>query len=584
MTDYWKNTMGIDGIFLYALKKEISGACMNTRVDKVHQPSKEELVLLLRSAGVNHRLLICIRPSVPRINFIKDSPENPAEPPMFCMLARKYLSGARFSCIEDSGFERIAVLVFDSINEMGDSIKIRLIAEFIGKQTNIILVGNDGRIIDCVRRSDLESAGRIIQPGAKYVYPEKQDKIDILKSNCAEAVSRISSADKPLSGAIVSAIDGISPLISREISVRAGLDTELNADSLGKADKDRLAAVLESIKKDILQPLPTAVTDKNGVPFEFSYTDITQYGESAGKVRFDSLSELLDAVYSERDRIERIRVLGNDLVKLLGNLHARITKKQALREKELDRCADGEKFRIYGELLKANMFRVERGVPYIDVENYYDPELKKVRIPLNIAISPAQNAQRYFREYKKCCNASAILGDLIAESRAELEYIESVMDELSRASSVSDLKEIRLELETAGYLKAPGSSRKSKSMQSKPLETVSPDGFKVLIGRNNRQNDELTLKTADNGDMWFHTKNIPGSHVIVVCKGEELPETTVFFAARLAAEHSGASGSSSVPVDYTRVKYVKKPTGAKPGMVIYKTNRTVYVTPERGAL
>ena len=318
--------------------------------------------------------------------------------------------------------------------------------------------------------------------------------------------------------------------------------------------------------------------DAKGVPFEFSYIDITQYGMSAERTRFNSLSELLEAVYSERDRKERMHALAIDLVKLVNTLSARTAKKLAVRQKEQEKCADSEKWRIYGELLKANLYAVERGMPYIDVQNYYDPELKTVRIPLNVALSPAANAQRYFKEYKKCCNAAAMLGQLIEESRAELQYIESVADELSRASTVTDLNEIKEELASAGYLRVQNGRRKQPKL-SAPQEFTSPDGYKVLVGRNNRQNDELTLRTADDGDMWFHTKNIPGSHVIVRCNGDELPDTTVRFAATLAALHSKAAGSSSVPVDYTRVKYVKKPSGAKPGMVIYKTNRTVYVTP-----
>ena len=286
-------------------------------------------------------------------------------------------------------------------------------------------------------------------------------------------------------------------------------------------------------------------------------------------------------MYTERDRKERIRSYANELFKLVNNLLSRTAKKIAIRKKEQEKCADGDNWRIYGELLKANLYAVERGVPYVDVQNYYDPELKTVRIPLNVTLTPAQNAQRYFKDYKKCCNAAAMLGQLIEESENELRYIESVADELGRASSVSDLNEIRSELALAGYIRERG-DRKKQVRASAPLEFVSPDGHRVLVGRNNRQNDELTLRTASDGDMWFHTKNIPGSHVIVFCNGDELSDETVLFAAELAARHSKAAGSSSVPVDYTRVKYVKKPAGAKPGMVIYKTNKTVYVTPEGG--
>lgn len=577
--------MGIDGIFLYKLKKEIADVLGGTRIDKIHQPSKEELVLLFRKSGVSKRLLICIRPSTPRIHFTETVSENPSEPPMFCMLMRKHLGGAKFSHIEDTGFERVVTLVFSCLNEMGDSVTFKLITELIGKQTNLILVGNDGRIVDSLRRSDIESGSRLIQPGAVYVYPEKQEKIDLLAENTETAVQSICEMSLPLSKAILKVLDGVSPLISREIAVISGLDTELIAADMTEGQKGSLYDGIERFKSAVLNAEPTAVFDNNGIPFEFSYTNITQYGSSAEAKTFGSFSELLDSVFAERDRKERIKSFASDLVKLLGNLRSRTEKKIAVRENEKKRCADGEMFRIFGELLKSVPNGEVRGLPYVEVMNYYDPEFKTVKIPLDTALSTTQNAQKYFKEYKKCCNAAAVLDELINRSREELIYIESVIDELTRASSLADLREIRSELISAGYLRTTANDRKKNVISaSKPIETVSPDGFKVYIGRNNRQNDELTLRIADKTDVWFHTKNIPGSHVIVCSEGKELPESTVMFAAELAAQHSKASGSSSVPVDYTPVKYVKKPAGAKPGMVIYKTNRTVFVTPERKEL
>ncbi len=573
--------MGIDGIYLYQLKSELETGMQNARIDKIHQPSKEELVLLLRSASGGKRLLISIRPSAPRINFTECSFENPKEPPMFCMLMRKYLSGAKFNAIEDNGFERIVTLLFDGVNEMGDRIKLKLVTELIGKQTNLILIGPDGRIIDCLRRSDIEAGGRMIQPGVVYILPEKQGKLSLLATATETLVDAVKSVKTPLNKALVEVIDGFSPLVAREVCVRAEIDTDKYSNTLSENEQKALACALSRHCDKLKNPVPTALLDDMGVPFEFSYTDITQYGLSAKKITFGSLSQLLDAVYSERDRKERIRSYANELFKLVNNLLNRTAKKIAVRKKEQERCADGEKWRIYGELLKANIYAVQRGVPYIDVQNYYDPELKTVRIPLNVTLTPAQNAQKYFKEYKKCCNAAAMLGKLIEESENELKYIESVADELGRAVSVSDLNEIKTELATAGYVRIRGDKR-LKQKAATPLEFTSPDGFKVLVGRNNRQNDELTLRIADDYDMWFHTKNIPGSHVIVLSNGEELPDSTVLFAAELAAKHSKAAESSSVPVDYTRVRYVKKPAGAKPGMVIYKTNKTVYVTPKGG--
>ena len=574
--------MGIDGIYLYQLKRELDSGLQNARIDKIHQPSKEELVLLLRSAVGGKRLLISIRPAAPRLNFTENTFENPSEPPMFCMLMRKHLSGARFQGVEDNGFERIVTLLFDGVNEMGDRVSLKLVTELIGKQTNLILVGPDGRIVDSLRRSDIEAGGRMIQPGAIYTLPEKQTKLNLLETDIDTVVDAVKSASAPLCKALVEVVDGFSPLVAREICVRSEIDTDKYANLLSETEQSALTKVLTEFYDGFNNVKPTALVDDKGIPFEFSYTDIAQYGSSAQKVVFDSLSELLDAVYTERDRKERIRSSANEIFKLVNNLLTRTAKKIQVRKKEQEKCAEGEKWRIYGELLKANLHAVQRGVPYIDVQNYYDPELKTVRIPLSVTLTPAQNAGRYFKEYKKCCNAAAMLGQLIDESENELKYIESVADELSRVTTVNDLNEIKTELASAGYIRIRG-DRKIKQKSAAPLEFTSPDGFKVLVGRNNRQNDELTLRIADDSDMWFHTKNIPGSHVIVFSEGKELPDDTVLFAAELAAKHSKAAESSSVPVDYTRVKYVKKPAGAKPGMVIYKTNKTVYVTPKGGA-
>ncbi len=571
--------MGIDGIYLYQLKKELSVSLKDARVDKIHQPSKNELVLQLRSATLGgKRLLLSIRPSAPRINFTDVSYENPSEPPMFCMLMRKYLAGARFIEIENNGFERMVSFLFSSTNEMGDRAEVKLVVELIGKQTNIILVGGDGKIIDSLRRSDIEEGGRLIQPGALYTLPERQEKLSILETSAGEIVDKAARSTEAIAKALVGIVDGFSPLIGREICVKAGLDTDKPANMLNLSEVKALVSALEKFCDSLDRPIPMVLVDNNGVPFEFSYCNITQYGSSAEKRCFEGLSELLEAVYSERDKRERIRILANDLVRLINTLLSRTAKKLAVRQKEQEKCRDSEKWRIYGELLKANLYAAERGAPYLDVQNYYDPELKTVRIPLNVALSPAQNAQRYFKEYKRCCNAAAMLGRLIDETVEELKYLESVADELSRATTVGDLNEIKAELQSAGYLRV-GKERKKPPKAAAPLEFMSPDGYRVLVGRNNRQNDELTLKTAGDRDMWFHTKNIPGSHVIVFTNGDELPESTVLFAATLAAKHSKAADSSSVPVDYTKVKYVKKPAGAKPGMVIYKTNQTVYVTP-----
>ncbi|MBE6798908.1 MAG: fibronectin/fibrinogen-binding protein [Ruminococcaceae bacterium] len=573
--------MALDGLFLLKLKSELTEQLKGCRVDKIHQPSKEELVFLLRSKEGARRLLVSLRASAPRVHLTDAVYENPSEPPMFCMLLRKHLSGARFVEIEDVGLERIVIFCFEATSEMGDRVNVRFAVELVGKQTNAILIGHDGRIIDSVRRTDFENEGRIIQPGAVYGLPERRVKLDPTVCTADELCEAAIKVPDRLWKAVLDVTDGVSPLIAREILVSSGLDTDASATELSSDERSALVSAFSILKNAITDSQLTAVFDENGVPFEFSYMPITQYGASVKTVGFDSCSRLLDTVFGERDRKERIKSFSTDMSRILNNIHSRILKKTSVRKRELEATKEGEKWRIWGELLKANLYKAEKGAPYVDVENYYDPQLGTIRIPLNTALSPAKNAERYFKEYKKSCNAAAVLGELIADSEMELQYIESVIDELKRAKSVAELGEIRQELIGSGYLRATAAEKRRKVAVSKPEEVLSPDGFRVLIGRNNRQNDELTLKIANKDDMWFHTKNIPGSHVVVLCGDSELPESTVLFAAKKAAENSNARESSSVPVDYTRVRYVKKPAGAKPGLVIYKNNKTVYVTPER---
>lgn len=571
--------MGLDGLFLYALKNELGSALVGAKVDKIHQPSKDELVLLLRQNNKNIKLLISIRQSSPRIHLTEQTFENPNEPPMFCMLLRKHLQSARFSKFQATGLERIAVLCFDAVNELGDSVVIKLAVELIGKQTNIILIGSDGRIIDALRRSNIESGERMIVPGAHYCLPEKQDKLNLILLEPKEIAEEIALKNATLEKAIVSCLDGVSPLIARELCTISGIDTDIFANNLSIEQKAALINGIESLKNAVLNPKPSVVLDNNNVPFEFSFLRISQFGNLATTESKSNFSELLELVFLERDKKERVRIFASDLAKLLSNAKARQEKKIAVRKKELKECEQSEKYRIYGELLKANMHLISKGAPFCDVPNYYDTNLATVRIPLDVTLSPAKNAEKYFKKYRKLCNAAAVLEGLIEESQKELEYIESVIDELLRAQSVLELREIRFELQAAGYIRQEAKKAKVNIKLSAPLEVVSPQGFKILIGRNNRQNDELTLKTADKEDLWFHTKNIPGSHVILLLEGKEPTEEAIMFAAKLAAEHSKAAESSSVPVDYTKVKFIKKPAGSKPGMVIYKTNKTVYVTP-----
>ena len=558
--------MAFDGGFLHRITEELNIAD-DSHVDKIYQPSKDELVLLLRKKNFAKRLLICVKPGSARIQFTENKYENPASPPMFCMLIRKYLSAAKLIKVTQPSLERIAELTFSYTNEMGDISEIRLIAEFIGNKTNILLVGADGRIIDCLRKSDPETADRLLLPGALYEYPVNQGKLNPLTAEtnqiCTAAITHGGNTAK----ALLDIIDGFSPLVCREAVCKSEIAGNLNS---------ALNAIVTDLKNG---GTPTMLIKADGTPYDFSYTDISQYAGEFDKKSFKSYSELLDAFYTARENSERLRRSAADIIKLITNLRARTERKLAIRLNDLKKCENRETLRIYGELLKANLYRLQNGATFAEVENYYD-EMKQIRIPLNPALSPQKNADKYFKDYKKTYTAERTLTDLTERDKEELKYFDSVLDSISRSESISEISEIREELALAGYIKQNGARKKKVSAVPQFKEYTSDEGYKILVGKNNRQNDYLTTVLAAKNDLWFHVKNIPGSHVIVRCRGGEVSDATVMKAAALAAANSKAAGSSQVPVDYTPVKFVKKPNGAKPGMVIYTTNKTVFVTPE----
>lgn len=575
--------MALDGAFLHKLREEIAEKALESRIDKIYQPLREEVVLLFRSKGFNGRLLLSCRGTAARIQFTDTAPENPVVPPMFCMLLRKHLMGAKLVAVEQPGLERVLFLRFDAVNEMGDRVAPALVLEILGSKANLLLLDGEGRIIDAVRRSDLENAGdRLIQPGARYELPPSQHKVNLLEEPAADVLERLREKEgMELSAALRETLDGASPIVCREAAFRAVRRKGAAVEELTADDRERLRLYLENLAEEIRTGgRPTLVVKPDGTPWDFTYIPLSQYGREAVTRELPDYSVLLDTFYAEREKAERIRRQSQDLLRLLSNLTQRTARKIAAQKKDLEKSADREKYRIYGELLKANLHRVPKGASHVELENYYDPDMAPVRIPLNAALSPAQNAQRYFKEYKKTYTAEQVLGEQIAAGEKELVYLDSVFDALSRAESTAELQDIREELAAGGYLKRGGAKGKSLPARSKPMRFLSSDGFSILVGRNNRQNDELTLRVAAKNDIWLHVKNIPGSHVIVLTEGAVPPDRTLEEAAILAAYYSKARQSASVPVDYAPVRKVKKPAGAKPGMVIYEGNRTAYVQPD----
>ena len=575
--------MALDGAFLRHLKKEITDRALGARVDKIYQPNKEELVFLLRTRQEAFKLLLSARANSPRIHFIQYAPENPKVPPMLCMLLRKRLSGAKLVEVRQPGLERLLYLDFDAANELGDKVRLSLVIEIMGKYSNIILVDGQGKIVDALKRVDEEmSSQRLGQPGLAYELPPAQNKPCMLECQPEEIVEAIVHQPKnqSLNKGILNALQGLSPVVCREIEHQVGRGQELFTRDLTQEQRERLRFFLERLFTTVRDTAgePYMVTKIKGKPMEFSFLNIVQYGTLASVSRWEDFSSLLDEFYEERDRQDRMRVKAQDLLRLLANASERLSRKINLQRGELARSEDREHLRVCGDLINANLYRIERGSAFADLENFYD-ENRLMRVKLDPALNATQNAQKYYKEYRKAKTAQQVLGEQIAQAEQELLYVDSVFDCLSRAQSESELNEIRQELREEGYLKAVRDKRKPPAPLA-PLEFVSSEGFRILVGRNNRQNDKLTLKQANNNDIWLHTKNIPGSHTIIVTGGRQPGDATLKEAAMLAAYHSRAKDSSQVPVDYTQVRYVSKPQGAKPGMVIYVHYQTLFVTPQ----
>ena len=576
--------MALDGAFLRHIKKEIEEKALDGRVEKIYQPNREEMVLVIRTYSDHLKLLLSARANSARIHFTRFMPENPKQPPMLCMLMRKRLQSARLVRLEQQGLERVLCLVFDAVNELGDHVELRLYMEVMGRYSNIIFVDEKGKIIDALKRVDAEmTSERLVLPGLSYELPPPQNKLCLLESTLEEALSRIRLMKEgtELSKAVLNSLQGVSPIVCRELAYKTGRGVELRLGDMGEEQWQRFRFFLGRLQEQIrnISGEPYMAVNLSGRPVDFTYFNVEQYGTAAVIGRQENFSTLLDSFYDERDRQERMRVRAQDLLKLLSNASERLSNKINKQKAELLACAKRDELKTYGELLSANLYRLEKGSSYAELENYWEEDMPIVRVPMDPLLTPSENAQKYFKEYRKAKTAEEKLTEQIAQATQELEYIDTVFDELSRAETERDLSEIRQELMEEGYVRRARGKQRPQAAAA-PLRFVSSEGFRILVGRNNRQNDKLTLKTANNRDFWFHTKNIPGSHTILVTEGREPGEVSLREAAMLAAWHSRGRDSSQVPVDYTQVRNVSKPSGAKPGMVIYVNYNTVYVTPE----
>lgn len=576
--------MALDGAFLRHIKQELEEKLLGARVDKIHQPNREEILVAFRTREAAYKVLFSARANSARVHFTAIPLENPKQPPMLCMLLRKKLQGAKLVAIRQPELERLLHFDFDCINELGDHVTLTLTMEIMGRYSNIILTDEEGKIVDALKRVDAEmSSQRLVLPGLSYHLPPPQNKLCPLATSSQQVVEALNALpkDMELSKGYLAVLQGVSPIVCRELAHQVGRGRELTVKTMDEEQVFRAGFFYQQMRDTVeaVSGKPFMAASPQGKPMDFSFLEIHQYGTAAVVKEAESFSQLLDEFYRERDKQERMRVREQDLLKLLSTHSERLSRKINAQRGELEQCAGRDGLRVAGDLISAQMYQMEKGAESVEIPDFYQEGSPLVRIKLDPALTPSQNAQKYYKEYRKAKTAEEKLTEQIELAGKELEYLESVLDALARAETERDLAEIRAELQEQGYLRKLRSKKEKPAAVSAPMKFTTSDGFTVLVGRNNRQNDRLTLKTANNNDIWFHTKNIPGSHTVLVTQGREPTETAMEEAALLAAQHSRAKDSSQVPVDYTQIRYVSKPQGAKPGMVIYVNYKTLYVTP-----
>ncbi len=578
--------MAFDGLVVRALAQELNQKLAGARLDKIHQPEPDELLLAFHGPAGAYKVTLSANASIPRIALAEETKENPMTAPMFCMLLRKHLTSAHLVSIHQPALERLLDFRLETRNELGDQVQKSLIIEVMGRHSNIILVDENGRVADSIKRVDFSvSSKRQILPGLPYELPPAQDKTDPLACGLDGYITALSAPgdNLRLDRAIVSRFQGISPLIAREIAFRALGETDVPCAYLTYAQLLDVATVMQQLFQTIKEgrAQPCYLTDgETGKLMEFSALPITQYGKTAQLHAQDSMGLLISRFYRERDKKEQMTRRSAHLTKLVSNHIERCAKKLELQSAELADTEKRELWRQYGELITANIYQIEKGMDNVRVQNYFDDALPMTVIPLDKTLTPAGNAQRYYKKYTKAKTAAEVLTKQIELARQELAYLESVEESLERAESAAALSQIGDELADQGYIRRPRDAKKKKDAPAAPVKLTTKDGFLLYAGKNNRQNDYLTCRLAQNKDLWFHTKNIPGSHVVLKYEQDRpFTDAAITQAAELAAFLSKARESDNVPVDYTEIKNVKKPAGSKPGFVIYTTNKTAYVTP-----
>jgi len=573
--------MAFDACMMRAVLTDISARFPDAKIEKVLQPQNDEIDLVIHSGRNNGRLIFNVGPNAPRLQLSSVAKENPLKAPMFCMFLRKHIIGARIIGIEQPNFDRIAIFRLSCYDEMGFPTERKLICEIMGKYANLIFTDSENKIISAIKFIDFsQSTVRQIIPGLKYILPEPQNKISPLLVTEEIFYRKLGelAQDKTAEKFIVTSLSGIATQVSRELVYRASGKNDV---PISEIDTEKLKNVILSWQNDLKTHnyTPTIAIDDQGKPVDYSYMDITYLGDAVKVKHFDSFSELLDLYFSEKDRLEKIRQRGKDLITLISNAVSRTERKLMLQREALADSEKGEEYKKYADLITANMYRIERGMERVYCVDYYDESCPEIEITLDPRLSPSANAQRYYKLYNKAKKAKEVLTEQIKLWEHELVYLDSVRAFLDKAETEEDITELREELYRSGYSSKMKNYRPQKKIKLQTLSYTTSGGYGILVGKNNIQNDNLTFKLAAKDDVWFHVKDIPGSHVIMQTGGEEPSERDYTEAAEIAAYYSKAT-AGPVAVDYTKVRNVKKPAGSKPGFVIYKTNYTAFVSPK----
>lgn len=580
--------MPLDALCLSGLVHELSQTVTNTKIDKIYQPARDEIVLALRSPTRGSvKLLLSANPNHPRAQLTQLTRENPDTPPMFCMLLRKHLSGGKILSVSQPPLERVVSFELETLNELGDRVKRTLVLEAIGRRSNLLLLDEHNRILDCLRRveSNLGASNpqRTLLPGLFYHLPPQQEKQNPFTQSSQQLQELLDAAPEEvqIDQWLLDTFGGLSPLICRELAFQAGGATDVRLHLLSSEGRQRLLSSLESLLHNVSahQLTPTLLL-REDAPYDFTFLPIYQYGQKVTLKTYPDFSSLLDRFYEQREQLERAKQKGQDLIRSVTTARDRTARKIANQEKELAATQNRDRLRELGDIITSNFYQLKRGMHTFHTVDFYDPEGKEIDISLDPLLTPQQNATKYYKDYNRAKTAETMLTQQLEKGCKELDYLNSVLESITLAEGEKDLQEIRQELTDTGYLRRQSKGKgREKRVVSKPMEFRSTAGLRISVGKNNTQNDLLTCKQASKYDIWFHTQKIHGSHVILWTDGTDPDVQSLQEAACLAAWFSQGRGSGKIPVDYTPVRYVKKPNGARPGMVIYTTYETAWVTP-----